>query len=161
MSSNPADVNEAQIGYIFASLLAPVENDGATAVAQAEEPESTTVNAQVADVSPTATATPTATAMPNIVPTATPDGDLPIVTQICPVGALPINPSDCATVTPTGVPGLPELTGNGLLLARDVTLSSLFVPTIEPNIARKQSGFLLPYTRRLGSRKPHGANVVC
>lgn len=139
------DAEEAQIGYIFGSLLEPVETGDATAVAQtdeteattavvqADETEATTVDAQVADVSPTATTTPTlaATAIPNIVPTATPDGELPIVAQICPVGAQPINPSACVTATPTSIPGLPELSGNGLLLARDVTLTSLFVPSLD------------------------------
>jgi hypothetical protein len=113
------NATEPEIGYVLASLLEPVESGDATSVAQVETSPTATLGGTMVDVSPT------------VAPTATPDGELPLVAQICPVGATPLDPNACVTATPTPIPGVPELSGNGLLLARDIPLSSLFIPNLE------------------------------
>ena len=115
---------QAEIGYVLASLLEPVESSEVTAVAQAETSATPTLAGTVADATATVEASAPA-------PTGTPDGVVPFIPQICPVGATPLDPNACITATPMPIPGRPQLTGNGLLLSRDVPLNSLFLPNIE------------------------------
>jgi hypothetical protein len=129
-------------GWMVMDLLEPIISEEGITIEQAftltPEPATggaaTPAGTPVAQVEVTAetvavTLIPSATA--TTLPTGTPDGAITPVAQLCPSGSTPIEAGACITATPTPIPGLPQLTGNGLLLARDVTLESMFVPPIE------------------------------
>jgi hypothetical protein len=124
-------------GWMVLDLLEPIEGDLTVDQVSTgtQEPATGTPVAQVEvtdePVAVTLLASATVAATATALPTATPDGALTPVAQLCPLDSTPINAGACITATPMPIVGRPELTGNGLLLARDVTLDSLFVPPIE------------------------------
>lgn len=111
----------------FANDSVPIENNTDT-TEQQPTPEPTQIsignNAQVAQAS-TATATPLdGTVNPTPIP------GTGVNAPICPVGTDPIVAGQCVTVTPD-VSVIPTQEGNGLLLAQNVSFSSLFVENLE------------------------------
>lgn len=139
------------VGWIRIDLLEPLESDTDLQTVSLTQDvnfadQSVEITNQTNPVEQVTTVTPepTTQSIQNSVSvvqavTATPDGTQiatpvpgldPAIVQVCPVGANPITPGQCVTVTPPAISTTPQ-PGNGLLLAQNITFGSLFIENFE------------------------------
>lgn len=145
-----SEANEP-VGWIRVDLLNPIESDTDLQTVSLTQDvnfadQSVEINTQPDPVQQAITAEPTAQSIQNSVsvaqagtatpladgtPIATPlPGLNPQIVQVCPVGASPITPGQCVTVTPPPLASTPQ-PGNGLLLAQNISFGSLFIENVE------------------------------